>query len=171
VLVVLTGLPGTGKSAIAEAVATELAAPVFSVDPLEATLLRLGITREQRSDRAAYALAHTLADGQLARGQSVVIDAVNGVPAVRDEWEALARRWDAPLVWIKTICSDEAVHRARVESRNRGIEGFVHEPTWDDAEQVRATWYEPFAGEALVLDAVDPLEDNITRALDRLMAR
>ena len=170
-LVVFTGLPGTGKSAIAEAIARELGAPVFSVDPLEATLLRLGITREQRSDVAAYALAHTLADGQLARGQSAVIDAVNGVPAVREQWEALARRWDAPLVWIKTICSDEAAHRARVEGRNRGIEGFVHEPTWDDVEQVRATWYEPFAGEALVLDAVDPLDENISRALDRVGAR
>lgn len=49
-LVVMTGLPGTGKSAVAEAVAKALCAPVFSVDPLEAVLLRAGIDREQRSD-------------------------------------------------------------------------------------------------------------------------
>lgn len=169
-LVVMTGLPGTGKSVIAEAVARALRAPVFSVDPLEATLLRLGITREQRSDVAAYALALTLADAQLARGQSAVIDAVNGVPTVRDEWEAAARRHGAAIVWIKTVCSDEAVHRARVEGRERAIEGFVHEPTWEDVERVRATWYEPFAGEALVLDAVEPLDDNISRALARVGA-
>jgi AAA+ superfamily predicted ATPase len=34
-LVVMTGLPGTGKTAVAEAVARALPAPVFSVDPIE----------------------------------------------------------------------------------------------------------------------------------------
>jgi predicted kinase len=68
-LVVMTGLPGTGKSAVAEAVAKALRAPVFSVDPLEAVLLRAGIDREQRSDTAAYDLAAALATSQLQLGQ------------------------------------------------------------------------------------------------------
>jgi broad-specificity NMP kinase len=36
VLVVMSGLPGTGKSAIADALRHELGAPVLSVDPIEA---------------------------------------------------------------------------------------------------------------------------------------
>jgi hypothetical protein len=48
-LVVMTGLPGTGESAVAEAVARALPAPVFSADPLEAVLLRAGIDRGQPS--------------------------------------------------------------------------------------------------------------------------
>ena len=57
----MTGLPATGKSAIADAVGRALPAPVFSVDPLEATLHRAGITRAQRSGYAAYDLAAMLA--------------------------------------------------------------------------------------------------------------
>lgn len=70
VLVATTGLPCTGKSALAEAVARAISAPVFSVDPLEATLNRAGITREHRSGYAAYDLVATLAESQL------VLDAV-----------------------------------------------------------------------------------------------
>ena len=69
-LIVMTGLPVTGKSAIADAIARSFPAPCFSVDSLEATLLRLGIKREQRSDVAAYDLAYTLARSQLRLGQS-----------------------------------------------------------------------------------------------------
>ena len=67
ILVALTGLPATGKSAIADAIGRALPAPVFSVDPLEAVLNRAGITREHRSGHAAYDLAAMLAEAQLPR--------------------------------------------------------------------------------------------------------
>jgi predicted kinase len=37
-LMVFSGLPGTGKSAIADEVGRRLPAPVFSVDPIEAAI-------------------------------------------------------------------------------------------------------------------------------------
>jgi predicted kinase len=42
-LIVFSGLPGTGKSSLAEAVAKDLGIPVFAKDWLEATLLRSGL--------------------------------------------------------------------------------------------------------------------------------
>ena len=41
-LIVFTGLPGTGKSELAEAAGRELSIPVFAKDWLEATLKRHG---------------------------------------------------------------------------------------------------------------------------------
>lgn len=44
-LVVMSGLPGTDKSAIADAAGRLLGAPVRSVDPVEAATWRSGIHR------------------------------------------------------------------------------------------------------------------------------
>jgi predicted kinase len=169
-LVVMTGLPGTGKSAIAEAVAQVLPAPVFSVDPLEAALLRSGITRDQNSGIAAYELAAELARSQLRLGQSAVVDAVNAWESLRRWYLGLAEPVGAPAVLIETICSDRALHREQFESRRRAIEGWVYEPTWRDVE-LRMLEYEPSNLDRLVLDAVEPLEENRRAAVEYVTAR
>ncbi len=166
-LVVIMGLPGVGKSAIADAVARAIGAPVFSVDPLEAALNRTGITREHRSDYAAYELVATLARSQLSLGQPAIIDAVNAVEIVRAWWRDIAAEFAAPLALIECVCSDAALHRTRVEARRRNIPGFLYEDgaTWPAIEQRRSE-YEPCAEDRLILDAIDPLDSNIARAIE-----
>ena len=163
-LVVVSGLLATGKSTIAEAVAAELRAPVFSVDPLEATLWRAGIGPEQRSGYAAYDLLETLADAQLGRRQSAVLDAVSAHESIREAWRRVAARHGAPVRTLVCACRDPVLHRRRLEARRRDIAGWP-EPTWEEVEEVRAR-FEPWADEHLVLDAVDPAEDNVRAALD-----
>lgn len=169
-LVVMTGLPGTGKSAIADAVAKALPAPVFSVDPLEAVLLRSGIDREQRSDIAAYDLAAARAASQLQLGQAAVVDAVNAWERLRRWFLGIAEPVGAPAVLIETICSDRRLHRDRFERRDRQIEGWAYEPTWRDVE-LRMFEYETSSLERLVLDAVEPLEENARAAIEYVAAR
>ncbi|NUS77369.1 MAG: AAA family ATPase, partial [Streptomyces sp.] len=65
-LVVMAGLPGTGKSSVAEALGRALAAPVVSVDPIEAAMWRAGVGRDQPTGLAAYVVAEAVADGVLA---------------------------------------------------------------------------------------------------------
>jgi len=167
VLVAMTGLPGTGKSALADAVGRALPAPVFSVDPLEATLNRAGITREHRSGHAAYDLAATLARAQLGADQSAVVDAVNAHGSLRTWWMDIARSHGVPMVTLATICSDSALHRQRLEQRAPTLEGFLYDVSWDDVQAGMGD-YEPATDADLVLDAVDPLEDNIARVLRHL---
>lgn len=169
-LVVMTGPPGTGKSTIAEAIAKELSTPVFSVDSIEATLNRAGITREHRSDYAAYDLLATLAAEQLERGQSAVLDAVNALGFLREWWQSIADRFAAPTVFIATTCSDQALLRERVTTRRRPIEGFMYDLDWDGV-QARMAEYEPFIGECLTLDAGDSLDGNIATATDYVLSR
>jgi predicted kinase len=165
VLVVMMGLPGTGKSAIASAIAKSIRAPIFSVDPIEATLIQAGIRREQRSGYAAYDLALMLARSQLELGQSAVIDAANYIEIARAWWRDLAAEFAVSRVLIECVCSDPAVHRQRIESRQRNIPGFIYEPSWDDVQQLR-TEYVACTEERLVLDAVDDLEANRQAAID-----
>ncbi len=46
-LIAVAGLPGVGKSSVAEALGRELRAPVVSVDPIEAAMRRAGVGRAQ----------------------------------------------------------------------------------------------------------------------------
>jgi adenylate kinase family enzyme len=46
-LIVLSGLPGSGKSTIAELLAKRLRLPIFSVDPIESAIVEAGIARSE----------------------------------------------------------------------------------------------------------------------------
>jgi hypothetical protein len=78
VLVVMAGLPGAGKSAVAEELARALGCAVLSVDPVEAALWRAGVGKDEPTGPAAYVVAEALAAEQLALGRDVIVDAVNG---------------------------------------------------------------------------------------------
>ena len=91
VLIVLSGLPGTGKSAIADGVGGVLRLPVLSVDPIESSIVRSGVERSFETGLAAYVVAETLADRNLALDIPTVIDAVNSVDEARDMGECSPR--------------------------------------------------------------------------------
>jgi len=79
-LIVSTGLPGAGKSAIAEALGQARNIPVFAKDWLEAVLRRCQLRpypeqNEMTLGYAGYELLTTLAERQLCLGQSVILEA------------------------------------------------------------------------------------------------
>ena len=148
-LVVLTGLPGSGKSTVAEALSRHLALPVFSVDPIEAAMWRGGLPRDQ-TGIAAYVIAQTLAEEHLRLGHSVIVDAVNPVEAPRAAWRRLAAEYRADLKIIECVCADQAIHRRRIEARVRNIEGMA-EVRWARVEQRRAE-YQAWTDARLTLD-------------------
>jgi predicted kinase len=168
-LIVFTGLPGTGKSSIAEAVARELSIPVFAKDWLEATLIRCELLPAENGPplgSAGYQLLTILAERQLQLGQSVILDSVASTLSIRAEWRALAQTYQAGWRVIECICSGEPAHRDRMKVRQRHIPGW-HELDWSDVERVKA-YYAPWDEERLILDALNPLEDNIAAALQYL---
>jgi predicted kinase len=148
-LVVLSGLPGSGKSTLAEGLSGTLSLPVFSVDPIEAAMWRGGLAKGQ-TGIAAYDVAVTLADEHLKLGHSVIIDAVNPVEAPRAAWRNLAAKYRAGLRVIECVCTDQVVHRRRIEARVRNIEG-MPDTTWARVLQ-RSAEYESWTDARLILD-------------------
>jgi predicted kinase len=165
-LIVVSGLPGSGKSMVAEVISRSLSLPVFSIDPIEAAMWRGGLARSQ-TGIAAYVVAMTLADEHLRLGHSVIIDAVNPVEAPRAGWRDLAAKHQADLKIIECACADEAVHRRRIEARVRAIDG-MPEITWARVLERRAE-YQPWTDERLTLDtSVDAPGKLLAAALSYL---
>lgn len=167
-LIILAGLPGTGKSSVAEAIGRSLHIPVFAKDWLEAVLRRCQLQpgSEHQSltlGHAGYELLTTLAQRQLHLEQSVILDSVASTVSIRRQWRELAQTYGAAWQVIECVCTDEALHRQRLTKRDRGIPGW-HELDWTEVERVKS-YYAPWQDERLVLDAVNPLPENITAVL------
>jgi predicted kinase len=162
-LIVISGLPGTGKSALADEIGRSLGATVLSVDPIELALLGSGIEQSFATGFAAYRVASTVAEANLALGQTLIVDAVNSVAEAKAWWPVLAERAGVRLVVVECVYSDARLHRSRLEGRDRGLGSFP-EPTWTDVERRREEWV-PWTVEYLVVDATEPLEVNVARAL------
>lgn len=162
-LVVVGGLPGTGKSTLADALAAPLDAAVFTKDRIEASLWRDGITAEHGSWAAAEHLLTTLAGEQLRRGQSAILDSVARRADSRAAWRDVAAEHRASFRLVECVCSDEELHRRRLVGRDRQIPGW-YELSWADVEAARAR-AEPWPDERLVVDAARPLAENVAAAL------
>jgi predicted kinase len=164
-LIIFSGLPGTGKSTLAEAVGKTLGIPVFAKDWLEATLLRSGIKpihKDKSLGFASYELLTVLAERQLILGQSVILDSVAATKTIRSAWYQLAEQYHANCRIIECICSDESFHRSRLKQRQRNIPGW-HELEWSEVERVKQ-YYSPWEGEHLVLDMTHSFDENYLKA-------
>jgi predicted kinase len=164
-LIIFSGLPGTGKSTLAEAVGRDLGIPVFAKDWLEATLLRSELkskNKEKSLGFAGYELLTTLAERQLILGQSVILDSVAASSAIRSTWRKLSDQYGGDHYVIECICSDESLHRVRLKERRRNIPGW-HELEWSEVERVKR-YYVPWEGEHLVLDLTTSFTQNFLKA-------
>jgi len=162
-LLVVFGLPGTGKSALADALGQRLAAVRLSVDDAEEALLAAGLSPGWTTGVAAYEAVGAFAAQNLRAGATVVVDAVNDSEPARETWRRAAVSAGAEVRFVLTICTDEAEHRRRLAGRTRPYT-HVREPAWDDLQR-RAEGFEPWAGPHTVVDTVHPLPDSVARVL------
>ena len=78
-MIVFSGLPGTGKSSLAESIGRQLGIPVFAKDWLEASLILSGLGSKDDLKQlgfAGYELLTVLAERQFMLNQSVILDSV-----------------------------------------------------------------------------------------------
>lgn len=166
-LVLITGLPGSGKSTMAEVAGSALGAPVLSHDwamsglrpypELQDALDTMGL-RGHRG--VGWSLLWALARSQLRLGSSVVLDGVARDPNVEGT-RLVAREEGARSAVILTSVHDADLHRSRVEGRQRLIPDW-YELDWDHVARARASWVPP-ADVDLVLEAARPVDENGAR--------
>jgi predicted kinase len=126
-LIVFSGLPGTGKTSVSKALAARIGAVYLRLDTIEQAILSAGA---ERVGPAGYTVANTVAVENLLLGHTVVADCVNPVRDSRVGWQRTAAEGSAGLINIYLVCSDPVEHRRRIEERSADIPGHIL-PTWD----------------------------------------
>lgn len=154
-LAVVSGLPGTGKSALAAALSERIGAVTLSRDlarqqtgtrlaAADRIFTRLTGRHRRGLQRQAERWLQMEVARELAHGRPVVVEVVAD-PAIRHWLAALAAEHEAPLYPMEVICSDAA----ELARRLRGRPG-----NWQRILTRMSRTYQPAPG-ALVLDSRD----------------
>jgi predicted kinase len=164
-LVLVTGLQGTGKSTVAEAIAQRLDTAVLAHDwamsglrpfsELQVVLEDMGL-RGHRT--VGWSILTALARLQLRSGRSAVLDGVARAPEI-ESCRSTALDEGAELIVVATHCSDLELHRSRVEGRQRLIPDW-YELDWTHVQKSMESWVQPEPVD-LALDAAGSWEGNV----------
>ncbi|MGO7309191.1 AAA family ATPase [Rhizobium ruizarguesonis] len=161
-LIIFGGLPGSGKTTIARALAERLNAVHVRVDTIEQAIRASGIADD--AGPAGYIVAYGIAGDNLTLGRTVIADSVNPLRITRSAWLSVAQAAGVMAAEVEVICSDKAEHRNRVETRLTDVEGLV-KPTWQEtSERAYDEWHD-----AILIDtALKTVEAAVDELIDRL---
>jgi len=146
-LIVFGGLPGTGKTTIARALASRIGAVYLRIDSLEQAFI--GAVGENVDIGAAgYLAGYAVARDNLKLGLNVIADSVNALHVTRAAWRNVAASARVAIFEIEVICSDADIHRFRVEGRIADIDRYML-PTWGS---VLERHYDAWSSEHMIID-------------------
>ncbi len=114
-LVIFSGLPGTGKTTLASRLAGHVGGVYLRVDTIEYAIA--DGDEIAAVGAAGYRVAYAVAEDNLRLGRTVIADSVNPLEITRHAWRNVAGRAGVSSIEIEVVCSDEAEHRRRVETR------------------------------------------------------
>ncbi|MBT1259971.1 AAA family ATPase [Pseudomonas pergaminensis] len=162
-LIVFSGLPGTGKTTIARELARQTGAVYLRIDVIEQAIRKAGVLAGDVG-ASGYGVANALALSNLQVGHTVVADCVNPVRESREAWKAVAAAAKVVLLDILVTCSDREEHQRRVETRTGDIPGLIP-PTW---QSVLAHEYEAWESGPLEIDTALMTPEQAVTVVSRL---
>lgn len=127
--ITLAGLPGTGKTTLAKALAKTLSLVYLRLDCIEVPFYRYNATSGSKGE--GYAAIVNLARENLNLGLGVIVDTVNPLHLTRKLFRDLAKESNANLLQFELKTNNLPLHKKRIEQRKADIVGHTL-PTWNN---------------------------------------
>jgi len=163
VLVVLCGLPGSGKSYLARQLEPHLSAAIVETDFVRHTLFRQP-RHTGRESAWVYAVCHALIAHLLEHSQSVIFDATNLIEHNRQTLYRIADRLRVKLVIVHTVASEEVVRQRLQDRVQRPNPNDYSEADFEVYTKMRAS-EEPIRRQHLVIDTTQDIQQAVWRIL------
>ena len=139
-LIILGGLPATGKTTVALELSKLTQLSYVRIDSIEQALRNSGEMGAQGVQGAGYKVAYALAGDLLDGRNNVLVECVNPIELTRKSWREVGRTHHSGLLEVELYCSDANEHRSRTESRAASVAGLIL-PAW---EEIANREYEPW---------------------------
>lgn len=161
-LIILSGLPGTGKTTFARALVATVPAAHVESDAIRRSLAR--VPRYTSSENAAvFGRAENMTREALTGGQNAVLDATNLTTPDRRRFVQLARDLDATVIFVR-ITAPEATVKTRLAQPREGFSqatAAIYDRMKDRPQR--------YAGPAVVVDTRFPVGPSV-RLVEILIA-
>lgn len=128
-LIILAGLPGTGKTTLGRKLSRRLNYFYLRIDCIEAPFALRNSKAGQYGE--GYEALINLAYENLILDHNVIIDTVNPLHISRKMFSQLAERTKAETIQFEIKTKNSFIHRSRVENRTSDIDS-LNVPTWSD---------------------------------------
>jgi len=163
-LLMMVGLPGTGKSSVVNALHPAMPHVVITTDEIRASLRQSPVYTESEM-MLVYEICYGLIERRLNKGQRVVFDGSNMLAARRDHLQKLARGCGSPVAICYVQAAQEVIEQ---RLKARALRG--HSKTdKSDADWAVYKWMveaqEPLAEDHLIVDTTETSPENLAQNL------
>ena len=137
-LIVVSGLPGSGKSYFSRRLAERLPLPIIESDAMRQILAPKPTYSATESERL-FRACHTLIGHLLHKGISVIFDATNLIEHHREQLYRIAERADAKLILVHMEAPPEVVQQRMERRRNGDDPNDKSDADWQVYQRMTAT--------------------------------
>ena len=163
-LLMMVGLPGTGKSSVVNALYPMMPHVVVATDKIRSSIRESPVYTASEM-MLVYEVCYGIIESRLRRGQRVVFDGSNLLAARRDYLQKLARRCGAPVAICYVQAAQEVIQQ---RLRARALRGHSKMDK-SDADWAVYKWMveaqEPLAEDHLIVDTTDTPPEKLAQNL------